>query len=901
MNKIFLLIVFLIIIPFSCEKAQGNVYLIIGSDTAIWEGMNVDKYECYYNYNVIPDNTRNYFKVMQPSYRSSFSDSYGNKLKLTWWLMCGNIFRYATNKNIPVANLIVPYEAKKYYGDLFSEYGDELTLHYHTFVWSDYDKDGIYYWNQAKEFKESKDDFYFTLAQLLLEENIFPVSFRSGWNHMCNEWQTELDKLIPYSMHNESPSFRLEDSEPIDNIYDWRLASQEFIPYRPSPDNYQLNGKGKGWNLHSKYVGSVSQKLMNDIFEKAKTQDQVVCLWGHVWDDLFPEYVKRIDTLANNSASRSNVKFKYCSAVEGMNLWRKSQDSIAPQIFFNELVENGEVKFQVATDETIFQPHPFFAVKFLDESYQVIELVNMGTNSWISKNSFKKTIIARVGVAVTDTFGNLSTKIINFLPNDIYVDNEGDGYHELYGRWAYNEQASWGLSSRQTILDKKDSVKVRWYFKVPSDTLYNIFAQIPAVKNPCEKIKFSIYTDNKLQYTKLFNTSIEPNEWIYLFTSNLSPAENSFIEMTSSGNGVSSSIATADVIKISPLVPDKFLYTSQNILNFGEIIKGDTATTTITFSNFGTNDLVINSVSFLSKYAFIKTQSPICIGKFSSVDVPIYFTSDEFGNKIDTMFVRSDATFNQTYKIAVIAEVTNYFVNVDNEETNKYTESGNWAKSVVQAFGPSSRYALLNQSPFAFAEFQTTLKESGNYMVEFIVPKTVNSSNHAVYLVFKNDIPIDTLIVDQNYESGKWNQMQTYFFNKYDLAKVKVLDDGQSTTGDVLRADAIKFSLIDPLTTITQDSELSKNFILEQNYPNPFNPITTIKYSLPAVENRLSRNVKLIIYDVLGNEVAILVNETQTSGLYEVKFNGSSYASGVYFYKLQCDNLVSTKKLLLLK
>ncbi|MFH0735697.1 MAG: T9SS type A sorting domain-containing protein [bacterium] len=81
-----------------------------------------------------------------------------------------------------------------------------------------------------------------------------------------------------------------------------------------------------------------------------------------------------------------------------------------------------------------------------------------------------------------------------------------------------------------------------------------------------------------------------------------------------------------------------------------------------------------------------------------------------------------------------------------------------------------------------------------------------------------------------------------------------------------------------------------------QNYPNPFNPSTTIKYSIPH-----SNIVTLKVYDVLGKEVANLVNEYKNAGSYEVNFDGSKLSSGTYFYQLKAGQFTETKKLLLLK
>ncbi|MDX1373153.1 MAG: T9SS type A sorting domain-containing protein, partial [Nitrososphaeraceae archaeon] len=85
-------------------------------------------------------------------------------------------------------------------------------------------------------------------------------------------------------------------------------------------------------------------------------------------------------------------------------------------------------------------------------------------------------------------------------------------------------------------------------------------------------------------------------------------------------------------------------------------------------------------------------------------------------------------------------------------------------------------------------------------------------------------------------------------------------------------------------------------YALEQNYPNPFNPSTMIKYSIP--ENGY---VKLAIYNMLGEEVALLVNSQQDAGKYEVDFNASGFSSGVYVYKLETSEFTASKKLMLMK
>jgi hypothetical protein len=85
-------------------------------------------------------------------------------------------------------------------------------------------------------------------------------------------------------------------------------------------------------------------------------------------------------------------------------------------------------------------------------------------------------------------------------------------------------------------------------------------------------------------------------------------------------------------------------------------------------------------------------------------------------------------------------------------------------------------------------------------------------------------------------------------------------------------------------------------FYLFQNSPNPFNPSTMISYQLPR-----NGNASLTVYDVLGNQVATLVDEFKPAGKYKVEFDAAKLPSGIYFYKLQVENFLDTKKMILIK
>ena len=120
------------------------------------------------------------------------------------------------------------------------------------------------------------------------------------------------------------------------------------------------------------------------------------------------------------------------------------------------------------------------------------------------------------------------------------------------------------------------------------------------------------------------------------------------------------------------------------------------------------------------------------------------------------------------------------------------------------------------------------------------------------------------------------------------------------------------FDYVTSADKIYKNIKANNIYTLLQNYPNPFNPATKIKYSIPAEgkgqtlpAGRQGVEVKLVVYDILGREVATLVNEKQKPGNYEIEFNSSSVGfritSGVYFYKLSTSEYIVTKKMILIK
>ena len=157
-------------------------------------------------------------------------------------------------------------------------------------------------------------------------------------------------------------------------------------------------------------------------------------------------------------------------------------------------------------------------------------------------------------------------------------------------------------------------------------------------------------------------------------------------------------------------------------------------------------------------------------------------------------------------------------------------------------------------------------------------------------LVETNSYPI-TLSWEINPENGiEYSFISDSGFGKISKIHIK---NGQAEFNKNAQGSIKLFGKVSDSFTLNQ---VPNKFELYQNYPNPFNPVTTIKYDIIK-----SQDVKLAVYDILGREVATLVNEQQQPGSYEIKFDATNVSSGIYFYQLKAGDFIDTKKMILIK
>ena len=144
-------------------------------------------------------------------------------------------------------------------------------------------------------------------------------------------------------------------------------------------------------------------------------------------------------------------------------------------------------------------------------------------------------------------------------------------------------------------------------------------------------------------------------------------------------------------------------------------------------------------------------------------------------------------------------------------------------------------------------------------------------------------------------QTGNWIGNNTFEpplrFDSFQLT----YDSNNQSTGTYY-FDDLRTAAFSPTDVEEEIGITPTNFVLQQNYPNPFNPSTQIKFSVP-----INSNVKVIVTDILGREVATLVNDNLAAGNYSVNFDANGVSSGIYFYTIITDNFKQSKKMVLLK
>lgn len=348
-------------------------------------------------------------EVMSEAYRNAHRDSLRNPIKFTWYMQTGSLYAAGTD-----SGPLLPYELMEdYHGDAIRRWGDEMAYHYHTWIWSDPNGDGTYYWNQAPDFSYCMEDFDRTMCRMLLDRGFYPSSFRSGWHYMDNLWQRHLDDWIPYRFENDWPAYRTTTEEPTDNIFDWRRSPSTWAPYHPDPNDYQSPGSLRGWDSRSKYINGATTAVLSEAFYAALDgEPQIMTLFSHLKENDFPEQVDALHArLMSLHDSFPAVEFEYLTGRECMLRWRNGSDVTPPTVQVAMSEDQGMCTAVLTFSEEIYQLQPFVARKGAAGSYSRLECTPAGQHCWQVRFDPSDTIAVAVGA--TDWFGN---PCVRFLP-----------------------------------------------------------------------------------------------------------------------------------------------------------------------------------------------------------------------------------------------------------------------------------------------------------------------------------------------------------------------------------------------------------------------------------------------------------------------------------------------------
>jgi hypothetical protein len=217
------------------------------------------------------------------------------------------------------------------------------------------------------------------------------------------------------------------------------------------------------------------------------------------------------------------------------------------------------------------------------------------------------------------------------------------------------------------------------------------------------------------------------------------------------------------------------------------------------------------------------------------------------------------------------------------------------------AWDDGGQFPIYNRTNYTFNVIKDILIYTTPQSPDGMGISQVNGSSVKIQWQNRN-IESDSILIQRNINNGSFEN-----YAKVGASVTQFIDSSafQGTSFYYRLSIATKNSsviesypimLLDAVTSVKLPDAVPLRFELYNNYPNPFNPATTIDYSIPKTSL-----VTIKVFDILGREVKTLVNEEKTSGNYSIKFNESGLASGVYFYRLQSGDFVSTKKMLLLK
>lgn len=228
---------------------------------------------------------------------------------------------------------------------------------------------------------------------------------------------------------------------------------------------------------------------------------------------------------------------------------------------------------------------------------------------------------------------------------------------------------------------------------------------------------------------------------------------------------------------------------------------------------------------------------------------------------------------------------------------------GNWESYSMKGF--EGKILRTSNNGFAEIKYYALINDEAFYDIFIYATPNTNFTDSAHYTFYDGIYEKDVIFNQRILSKTGWQKIGTAYLSKGENLVLK-LDNSFVSDNEYLSADAIMIILNRKLSPdiVVKNSDIQNNsifsdFNLSQNYPNPFNPSTIIEYTVPQYLNDL--NVQLKVYDLIGQEIATLVDERKSAGKYRIEFNASELTSGIYFYTLKSGKYFTSRKMILLK
>lgn len=344
---------------------RGMVYLVIAVDTEPYP-IDPTMFEQIPSFGDFAYNDK-VARTMEPSWRGCHTDSFGDSLKLTWFIMSHELFGH-----VPDGSCSMVLDTLLKFQHAIDLFGDQIAWHYHHADWTDPNEDGVSHWNQLLTFDRTTytDGVDVGIAErmlnhLLIDRGFFPGAFRTGWVWENDAFSRWIEEIVPFDFSANPPNKHTpKKREPLRNQFDWSRAPITFRGYHPDDTDYQTPGKMRRWIFRT--ISDNKAAGWQRIFQAARLgKDQLAAITCHSYDDI----VLLLDTMLPDflhQALLAEIKIKFATASAAAAAITGKDAFPAPPL---RIDRTGDTLY-ITSDTLIYQPAPYCAVKTADGVYR---------------------------------------------------------------------------------------------------------------------------------------------------------------------------------------------------------------------------------------------------------------------------------------------------------------------------------------------------------------------------------------------------------------------------------------------------------------------------------------------------------------------------------------------------